>query len=77
MQATQPAPLQSAVDTVVAELCGQSRQQLVQQGLLRFSLKAVDGITPLDAADGNSLMQSVSYHTLYEFLKVPEKASVS
>jgi len=75
VQANQPDPLRSAVDTVVLELGGRSRQQLVQQGLLRFRLKAVGGITPLEASGSTSLTQAVSYHTLYEFLKIPEESA--
>lgn len=74
VQSAQPAALRSAVDTVVARLGDQSRQQLLQQGLLKFRLASVGELTPLEQDGTTRLVQSIRYQTLYEFLQIPTES---
>lgn len=68
--------LNQAVTDAIAALMGVNRQTLLQQGILQISLNdiSVPSGTTTGGGTTNPLERTLSFHVLYEFLKLPEES---
>ncbi|MGD1855299.1 MAG: hypothetical protein ACFB2W_13730 [Leptolyngbyaceae cyanobacterium] len=74
LQANQFDQLQTDVNILVTHFATLSREQRLENGLLRFRLKPLDKAESRDESGSRVWMQTLRYQTLYEFLKIPTES---